>query len=140
MSAALVLVAVVIVAGALFVRSGLARTGAVGPLPVDILALGTKVVPASPDGKVSLDVAMQAADQQWDIEGLKSSAYLVQLTDPTNLGGIVDRPFWIIRVDGVIDPGSHPIGLHGPASGLESPTTLYIYIDAITGEWVMAHN
>lgn len=138
-STALVVVAAVLVAGALFVRLGTARPGANGSLPADILALGTRVVPAAPEGTVSQDVALQAADRQFATKGFKTSAYLVDLTNPSLLGGITDRAFWIVKVEGITIDGSLPRGENGPPSVVESPTVLYIYVDAHSGEFAMAH-
>jgi len=137
-SITLLVVAAGLVAGALFVRLGTARTGADGPLPADILALGTKVVPAAPDGTVSRDAALEAADLQFGITDFKTSAYLVDLTNPNQLGGITDRAFWIFKVEGITVPLSHPKGENGPASFVEWPTVLYVFVDANTGQFVMA--
>jgi hypothetical protein len=138
-STALLGVAAILVAGALLFRFGTVRPGADAAIPADILALGTKVIPAAPGGTVSEDVAFQAADRQFGINGYKTSAYLVDLTNPNLLGGITDRAFWIIKVEGFPPAISRPIAANGqPASVVESPTTLYIYIDADTGEFTMA--
>ncbi len=111
-------------------------------LPPDILAVGAEVTPLAPKGMLPREQALVVAQREFPfIQGAQIDAYLVELTDPHQLGGVgaVDRPIWIIRASGgAWDIFSVPITPDGTAPDVGLASLGYIYVDAITGEWLQA--
>jgi hypothetical protein len=141
-SVALGIVGLALIAGVLLIRQTPHAPG-VGsdPLPPDIVALGVVVTPATPDGKISAEQAIGVAEKEFaDIANANVESYLVELTDPTQLGGLKDRAIWIIKASGVSLPVYGTFLGARPSDEATAGTVLYIYVDALTGEWLLAHN
>lgn len=111
-------------------------------LPPDVLALGTEVTSLGPEGMILRDQALDVARREYPnvFEQGHIEAYLVALTDPYQLGGLQDRPIWLIKASGLsLDVFSAPMGPDGTPSDVGKATLAYIYVDAVTGEWLAAH-
>jgi len=109
--------------------------------PPDVLALGTEVTPLDPKGLISLDQALDVARREYPdvFQQGHIDAYLVELTDPSQLGGLQDRPIWVIKATGLsLDIFSAPMLPDGTPSDVGKATLAYIYVDAVTGEWLTA--
>jgi hypothetical protein len=115
-------------------------TDGVGPLPPDITALGVEVTRASPEGKISSQDALDIAQGEFsDITKAALDAYLIELTNPMLLDGLKDRAIWVIKATGVSLPVYGTFHSAGPSTEVTAGTVLYIYVDALTGEWLLAH-
>lgn len=114
------------------------------PLPPDVLALGDEVRALAPGGTIPLNQAIDVARREFGfIEEGQIDGYLVTLTDRDQLGGLgaERRAIWIIRASGAWDIFSVPGGPDNAAAdpGPALATLGYIYVDAVTGEWLQAH-
>ena len=107
-------------------------------IPPDVLALGTDVTAASTDGKISADEAVAALERAWGTSrDATIETYLVNLSDPSVL--IAARDVWIVKLSGVAVPFSIPDVPSGiPRPSATAGDVLYHYIDAVTGEWLVA--
>jgi len=128
---------VLVVAGALLVRFGTTAPGATPTtkLPADIVALGSSVEPLAPEGAVSSAEALKIAQDRIgpQFESAKVESFLVTITDP-DTPDLTDRGVWIVKVSNIAIPVS---GGPDPSHPLDRRATLaYIYVDAITGEWI----
>lgn len=107
-------------------------------------ALGDLTIePATPDGKVSAEAALEVVKHMFGgmFEVTKADAYLVTLTDPATLRGnapIDHRAVWLVRVSNVDIPISIPVGADGPGKDPGSLASGYIYVDATSGEFLTA--
>ena len=145
----LLLAAAVLVLVALAVRLGPVTSVAGGdqgndppPLPPDVLALGDEVRALAPGGTIPLDQAVDVARREFGfIEEGQIDGYLVTLTDRDQLGGLgaEGRATWIIKASGAWDIFSVPGGPDSAAADPGLATLGYIYVDAVTGEWLQAH-
>lgn len=111
------------------------------PLPPDVLALGTEVTPLAPEGMIPVDRARDVAIREFPfIQQGRIDAYLVAWTHPTEPGGLgaQDRPVWIIKASGAWDISAAPPLPDGTAADRELATRGYVYVDALTGEWLQA--
>lgn len=114
----------------------------VGSLPSDVAGLAPTVTAMSPEGMVAFTDAEQEVLRVYGaFPDASTESFLVRLSDPSLLGGIRDRPLWIVRVSGVRWDTSRPLLSDGTGAGdgETSPLrTLYAYVDARTGEWLMS--
>lgn len=113
----------------------------VDALPADIEALGLTIAAASTQGKVSATEALGTAEANHpaDFAVGDVSAFLMKVTDPETLGPVAvrDRPVWLIRLTGLRVPVGGPVRADGTAADGGYVTSAYIYVDAITGEWLL---
>lgn len=110
-------------------------------LPPDVVALGTEVAPLPPQGMIPRDQALDVARREYSdvFQQGHIDAYLVELTDPYQLGGLQDRPIWIIKATGLsLDVFSGPMLPDGTAADVPRATLAFIYVDGVTGEWLSA--
>lgn len=130
------------VAGGDPVASDVAQTqppDAVETLPPDEFGPGTLVTPLGPEGMISRDQALDVArreDPEVFEEG-QIAAYLIELTDPRLFDGLKDRPIWLVKATGIsVDIFSVPYLPDRTPGEVPKATLAYIYIDAVTGEWL----
>lgn len=113
---------------------------AVETLPPDEFGPGTEVTPLGPEGMISrdqaLDIARRSEYPEVFLQG-HIDAYLIELTDPQLLGGMQDRPIWLIKASGLsLDIFDAPLLADGTRANVGKAHLAYIYIDAVTGEWL----
>lgn len=127
------------VAFALLTRAGSGPgAGDATEIPADVLALGTDVRAASPEGKISAEEAVAAFEKVWGAsEGGRVQTFLVTLTDPEVM--LESRTVWVVKLSGV----PVPFGIPDVPQGIPRPSStagdvLYSYVDALTGEWLVA--
>jgi hypothetical protein len=108
-------------------------------LPPDVLALGTEVTLIGPEGMISRDEALDIArgsDPAVFVQG-QIDAYLIELTGPDVYEGVKDRPIWLIKASGLsLDVFHPPMRPDGTRADVGPAHLAYIYIDALTGEWL----
>ncbi len=111
---------------------------AVETLPPDEFGPGTEVTPLGPEGMISRDEALDIArHSDPPIFQGHVTAYLIELTDPHLFDGLKDRPIWLIKASGLsLDVFSAPMLPDGTAVDVGLAHLAYVYIDAITSEWL----
>lgn len=103
---------------------------------------GVTVRPLTTDIAVTRYTALAVAEtvQEDAFKAGNRDATLVSASDPMTMRGdepIADRPVWIVRYTGLAIPVGGPIREDGRAADGGVFITAYIYIDAITGEWLL---
>jgi hypothetical protein len=109
-------------------------------LPPDEFGPGTEVRPLDSEGTISRDQALDIARRSEYPEVFEQGhveAYLVELTGPQVYEGVQDRPIWLIKATGLsLDIFDAPLLADGTRAEVGLAHLAYIYIDAITGEWL----
>jgi hypothetical protein len=144
----LVLVAVVAVAVAFAWRFGSAEAGGgpptepAGALPQDIAGLGAEVKPIAPAGKVSSATAIAAFEQAMGEfpDASKVEAFLVHVRNPEFAELSDGRDVWVLKYSDVAVPMPIPNASAVLGSVDEQNGTLYAFVDANTGEWLVARS
>ncbi|HEX5076791.1 MAG TPA: hypothetical protein VFW03_26525 [Gemmatimonadaceae bacterium] len=145
---ALVFVVVVAVVVAIAWRFGSADTRGgppsepAGALPPDVANLGTKVESIPVAGKISSATAVAAFEQAMGEfpDATKVEAFLVNVTDPELSELSSGRDVWVLKYSDVAVP--MPIPNASPVLQIpdEQTGTLYAFVDAKTGEWLVARS
>jgi hypothetical protein len=124
--------AALVVTGALAIRAISIPTGGTSSPTLLDPPDGTVVVPADSAGAISREAAIAAAGPIVDTPGARVEAYLVRMTDP-RLPDMTDRRIWLIEIRGISVPAYGPPIPHTPTLY----TTAWVYVDAVTGEWLV---
>jgi hypothetical protein len=135
------------VAGALLVLVGISQwSSGTEPrmtqteVPPDIERLGLDPYGTSAEGKIGRDEAVALALREHGplYEGNRVDAYLGILTDPSTMSGALDGlAVWIVRISGLSLEVYGPATPNGPPVYGGTIIHAYIYLDAVTGEWVL---
>lgn len=112
-------------------------------LPDDIARAGIIAVPVESGASISRDAALAIAGREGGDALARASgrnAYLVRMTEPLTLRGdaaIEDRLVWLVRSTDLRIPVSGPVREDGTVADGGFVNTGYVYIDALTGEWLL---
>lgn len=99
----------------------------------------------SPSGAIpvtrdkAIDVASEAAGDL--VQSSVPDAFLVTLTDPTVVGAdesLRGRSVWVVRYLGLAIPGDGPIREDGTGADGGEFHRMYVYVDAVSGEWLFS--
>lgn len=127
--------------GVLLTAASIAR-GMEPDLVATLAEGGVTVRPVTTTGFITREQALAVADEVQE-EAFKAGdrdAALVSATDPMTIRGdnpVADRAVWIVRYTGLAIPVGGPIRENGTAADGGVFTTAYIYIDAISGDWLL---
>ena len=97
---------------------------------------------ADPEGKISRDAALEVVSREFGdmFDVSQADAYLVTVTDPATMRGatpIDTRALWLIRFTNLAIPAPAPITADGSSALARPYATGYVYVDAVTGEWLL---
>lgn len=97
-----------------------------------------RVTPIAGDEFISRDEALRAARDVAGVGGDQpAEAYLLRATDETT-AAIRDREVWLLVIGGFEVMGGAPVLADGSHAEPATYTTMYVFIDARSGEWLLS--